>query len=93
MNKKQIRVKQIKIAIEKVNKDFKELVNNSLDDIDKFKLLAIIEKISFINKYISSLEEGQPPELDKLQRDYNILLAKHQQLQQRHKNLIDNIKN
>ena len=50
------------------------------------------ERLSMIEGYLQSLEHEQPEELDKLQSDYNNLLGKYRGLQQRHKNIVDNIK-
>jgi hypothetical protein len=45
-----------------------------------------------IEGYLKSLNGHQPEELDKLQADYNNLLGKYSGLQQRHKNIVENIK-
>ena len=54
--------------------------------------MSINERLSMIEGYLQSLEHEQPEELDKLQADYNNLLAKYRGLQQRHKNIVDNVR-
>jgi hypothetical protein len=55
-------------------------------------MMSIKERLSMIEGYLKSLNGHQPEELDKLQADYNNLLGKYRGLQQRHKNIVENIK-
>jgi hypothetical protein len=55
-------------------------------------MMSIKERFRMIEGYLQSLEHEQPEELDKLQADYNNLLGKYRGLQQRHKNIVENIK-
>ena len=54
--------------------------------------MSIKERLRMIEGYLQSLESDHPDELDKLQADYNNLLGKYSGLQQRHKNIVENIK-
>jgi hypothetical protein len=88
---KKTRVKQIITAIKTVKVSFKELEDVEVDDIKDFYLMSIENRLNMIEDYLESLNNYQPEELDKLQADYNNLLSRYRGLQQRHKNLIDNI--
>jgi len=45
-----------------------------------------------IQDYLESLNNYQPEELDKLQADYNNLLARYRGLKKRQNNLVENIR-
>ena len=75
-------------AIKTVRESFKQLEEEQQD----LYIMSINERLSMIEGYLQSLEHEQPEELDKLQADYNNLLGKYRGLQQRHKNIVDNIK-
>ena len=55
-------------------------------------MMSINERLSMIEGYLQSLEHEQPEELDKLQADYNNLLAKYRGLQKRNNNIVENIR-
>jgi hypothetical protein len=79
-------------AIKTVRESFKQLEEEQQYNIKDFNMMSINERLSMIEGYLQSLEHEQPEELDKLQADYNNLLGKYRGLQQRHKNIVDNIK-
>lgn len=91
MDFKKTRVKQIITAIKTVKESFKQLEDEKVEDIKDFYLMSIENRLNMIEDYLESLNNYQPEELDKLQADYNNLLGRYRGLQQRHKNLIDNI--
>jgi DNA mismatch repair ATPase MutS len=92
MEFKKTRVKQIITAIKTVRESFKQLEEEQQDNIKDFYIMSIKERLRMIEGYLQSLEHEQPEELDKLQADYNNLLGRYRGLQQRHKNIVDNIK-
>ena len=91
MDFKKTRVKQIITAIKTTKENFQQLESEQVEDIKHFYLMSIENKLNMIQDYLESLNNYQPEELDKLQADYNNLLARYRGLQKRHKNLIDNI--
>jgi len=78
--------------IRTVRESFKQLEEEQQYNIKGFNMMSINERLSMIEGYLQSLESDHPDELDKLQADYNNLLGKYRGLQQRHKNIIDNVK-
>ena len=92
MEFKKTRIKQVLTAIKTVRESFKQLEEEQQYNIKDFYMMSIKERLSMIEGYLQSLEHEQPEELDKLQADYNNLLGKYRGLQQRHKNIIDNVK-
>ena len=91
MDFKRTRVKQVITAVKSVKKSFKQLESEKLDNIKEFYLMSIENQLNMIEDYLNSLNNYQVDDLDKLQADYNNLLARYRGLQQRHKNFIDNI--
>ena len=92
MEFKKTRVKQIITAIKTVRESFKQLEEEQQYNIKDFNMMSIKERLSMIEGYLKSLNGHQPEELDKLQAYYNNLLGKYSGLQQRHKNIVENIK-
>ena len=93
MEFKKTRVKQVLTAIKTVRESFKQLEEEQqYKYIKDFYMMSIKERLSMIEGYLKSLNGHQPEELDKLQADYNNLLGKYRGLQQRHKNIIDNVR-
>jgi hypothetical protein len=78
--------------IRTVRESFKQLEEEQQYNIKDFYMMSIKERLSMIEGYLKSLNGHQPEELDKLQADYNNLLGKYSGLQQRHKNIVENIK-
>lgn len=91
MEFKKTRVKQIITAVKSVKESFQQLESEKVDNIKDFYFMSIENRLNMIEDYLKSLADHQPEELDKLQADYNNLLARYRGLQQRHKNFIDNI--
>lgn len=92
MEFKRTRVKQIITALEGVRNSFNQLQNEKVDNIKEFYLMSIKDNLNMIDDYLKSLAAGQPDELDKLQADYNNLLARYRALKIRHNNLVENIR-
>ncbi len=92
MEFKKTRIKQVLTAIKTVRESFKQLQEEQQYNIKDFNMMSINERLSMIQDYLQSLEHEQPEELDKLQADYNNLLSRYRGLQQRHKNIVENIK-
>ena len=92
MDFKRTRVKQIITAVKTVKDSFKQLQNEEVDNIKEFYLLSIESRLNMIQDYLESLNNYQVDDLDKLQTDYNNLLARYRGLKKRHNNLVENIR-
>jgi len=92
MDFKKTRVKQIITAIKTTKENFQQLESEQVEDIKHFYLMSIENKLNMIQDYLQSLANDQPDELDKLQADYNNLLARYRGLQKRQNNLVDSIR-
>ena len=92
MDFKRTRVKQIITAVKTVKDSFKQLQNEEVDNIKDFYLLSIESRLNMIQDYLESLNNYQVDDLDKLQADYNNLLARYRGLKKRHNNLVENIR-
>jgi len=92
MDFKRTRVKQIITAVKTVKDSFKQLQNEEVDNIKDFYLLSIESRLNMIQDYLESLNNYQVDDLDKLQADYNNLLARYRGLKKRQNNLIENIR-
>ena len=92
MDFKRTRVKQIITAVKTVKDSFKQLQNEEVDNIKEFYLLSIESRLNMIQDYLESLNNYQVDDLDKLQADYNNLLARYRGLKKRQNNLIENIR-
>jgi DNA mismatch repair ATPase MutS len=92
MEFKKTRVKQIITAIKTVRESFQQLEAEKVDNIKDFYFMSIENRLNMIEDYLNSLADHQPEELDKLQADYNNLLAKYRALNKRHNNLVDDIR-
>lgn len=92
MDFKRTRVKQIITALEGVKKSFQQLESEKADNIRDFYLMSIENQLNMVEDYLNSLNNYQVDDLDKLQADYNNLLARYRGLQQRHNNLVENIR-
>lgn len=92
MEFKKTRVKQIITAIKTVKESFQQLEAEKVDNIKDFYFMSIENRLNMIEDYLKSLADHQPEELDKLQADYNNLLAKYRGLRKRQDNLINNIR-
>ena len=92
MDFKRTRVKQIITAVKTVKDSFKQLQNEEVDNIKEFYLMSIESRLNMIQDYLESLNNYQVDDLDKLQADYNNLLARYRGLKKRHNNLVENIR-
>ena len=92
MEFKKTRVKQIITALGSVKNNFEQLQNEEIDDIKEFYLMSIKDNLNMIDDYLKSLVADEPDNIDKLQADYNNLLARYRALKIRHNNLVENIR-
>jgi uncharacterized protein YoxC len=92
MDFKRTRVKQIITAVKTVKDSFKQLQNEEVDDIKEFYLMSIKDNLNMIDDYLRSLAANEHDNIDKLQADYNNLLARYRGLKKRQNNLVENIK-